>query len=112
MPASAIPHVDLIHHPDNSFMIHGFLNSKLAAAIFCRFLWDRTLRLLLPAIVYSCLAQPFLFWISDSSDSAMAAAYEAEAEEYGGFYVDALGNDLPVPPPHTMTLGECFLNNK
>jgi hypothetical protein len=38
----------------------------------------------------------------------MATAYEAEAEEYGDFYVDALSNDLPVPPPHTMTLGECL----
>jgi hypothetical protein len=77
--------------------------------MFCRrFLWDRTLRLLLPAIAYTCLVQPFLFWISDSSDSAMAAAYEAEVEEFGDFYVDALGNDLPVPPPHTRTLGECL----
>jgi hypothetical protein len=69
-------------------------------------MWDRTLRLLLPAIVYSCLIQPFLYWLSNSSASAVAAAYETEVAEFGAFYVDEEGN-MDVPPPHTMTLGEC-----
>jgi hypothetical protein len=68
-------------------------------------MWDRTLRLQLHAIVYSILVQPFLYWISNSSDSAVASAYEAEVEEYGEFYTDAAGN-MDVPPPYTRTLGE------
>lgn len=69
-----------------------------------RFLWDRTLRLLLSAVLYACLVQPFLYWISNSSDAARATAYVAEVEEFGEFYTDSEGN-MDVPPPHTRTLG-------
>ncbi|KAF6254733.1 hypothetical protein COO60DRAFT_1664076 [Scenedesmus sp. NREL 46B-D3] len=72
-----------------------------------RFLWERTLRLLVPAIVYSCLVLPFLAWLSESSDSAIATAYADEVEEFGEFYIDAAGN-MDVPPPHTKTLGEWY----
>jgi hypothetical protein len=76
-----------------------------------RYLWDRTLRLLLPTIFYITLVQPFLFWLSDSSASSMAAAYQEEVEDYSEFFVDAMGNELPIPQPHTNTLGECAVAN-
>ncbi|WIA31424.1 hypothetical protein OEZ86_002322 [Tetradesmus obliquus] len=85
------------------YFTRGSYHSKGPA----RFLWDRTLRLLLPAVLYACLVQPFLYWISNSSDAARATAYVAEVEEFGEFYTDSEGN-MDVPPPHTRTLGEWY----